>query len=236
MVVILQKTSSLQFIEWNVLSVTSVLKGPFDNKSPLTQITVKRLTSKKSLPEAKVTPLQWRHNGHDGVSNHQPRGCLLSRLIRCRSKKPPKLRVTGLCVENSPGTGQFLAQMASKAENVSIWWCHHAVQWWIYECPGLNKYMMMSSNGNIFRVTGLLCGVFIGDRWIPQSPATGSFDVFFDLRMNCINSSLPEQNGHQFANDIFKCIFVKEKFVFWLKFHWSYFQRVQLTITQLWSR
>ena len=29
---------------------------------------------------------------------------------------------------NSPGTGQFPAQMASNAENVSIWWRHHDVQ------------------------------------------------------------------------------------------------------------
>ena len=40
----------------------------------------------------------------------------------CRSKKTPKLRVTGLCAGNSPLTGEFLAQMASDAENVSIWW------------------------------------------------------------------------------------------------------------------
>ena len=26
---------------------------------------------------------------------------------------------------NSPGTGEFPAQMASNAENVSIWLCHH---------------------------------------------------------------------------------------------------------------
>ena len=29
--------------------------------------------------------------------------------------------------------------------------------------------MMTSSNGNIFRVTGLLCGEFTGDRWIPRT-------------------------------------------------------------------
>ena len=40
-------------------------------------------------------------------------------------KKKSKLRVTGLCVGNSPGTGEFPAQMASNAEIVSIWWCHH---------------------------------------------------------------------------------------------------------------
>ena len=69
--------------------------------------------------------LQWRHNGRDGVSNHQPHYCLLKRLFRRRSKKTSKLRVTGLCVGNSPGTGEFPAQMASNAENVSIWWRHH---------------------------------------------------------------------------------------------------------------
>ena len=47
--------------------------------------------------------LHWRHNDHDGVSNHQLHGCLLNRLFRRRSKKTSKLRVTGLCVGNSPG-------------------------------------------------------------------------------------------------------------------------------------
>ena len=42
--------------------------------------------------------------------------------------------------------------------------------------------MMTSSNGNIFRATGPLCGEFTGDRWIPLTkPVTRSFDVFFDL-------------------------------------------------------
>ena len=47
--------------------------------------------------------LRWRHNGCDSVSNHQPYDCLLSRLFRPRWKKTSKLRVTGLCVGNSPG-------------------------------------------------------------------------------------------------------------------------------------
>ena len=69
--------------------------------------------------------LRWRHNDHAGVSNHQPHGCLLNRVFRRKSKKTSKLRVTGLCVGNSPGTGEFPAQMASYAENVSIWCRHH---------------------------------------------------------------------------------------------------------------
>ena len=47
--------------------------------------------------------LHWRHNDHNGVSNHQPHRCLLNRLFRSRSKKTSKLRVTGLCAGNSPG-------------------------------------------------------------------------------------------------------------------------------------
>ena len=37
-------------------------------------------------------------------------------------KKKSKLRVTVLCVGSSPVTDEFPAQMASNAENVSIWW------------------------------------------------------------------------------------------------------------------
>ena len=72
-----------------------------------------------------ASSLQWRHNERDSVSNQQPHDCLLNRLFRRRSKKTSKLRVTGLCAGNSPGTGEFPAQMASNAENVSIWWRHH---------------------------------------------------------------------------------------------------------------
>ena len=44
---------------------------------------------------------------------------------------------------------------------------------------------MTSSNGNIFRVTGALCGEFTGPGEFPtQRPVTRSFDVFFDLRLN----------------------------------------------------
>ena len=63
---------------------------------------------------------EWRHNGCDGVSNHQPHHCLLNRLFRRRSKKTSKLRVTGLCAGNSPVTGEFPAPMASNADDVII--------------------------------------------------------------------------------------------------------------------
>ena len=47
------------------------------------------------------------------------------------------------------------------------------------------RHMMTSSNGTIFRVTGPLCGEFIGPAEFPaQRPMTQSFDVFFGVRLN----------------------------------------------------
>ena len=74
----------------------------------------------------RVSPLQWRHNEHDGISNHQPHDCLRNRLFSRRSQKTSKFRVTGLCAGNSSVIGEFPAQRASNADNVSIWWRHHA--------------------------------------------------------------------------------------------------------------
>ena len=70
-----------------------------------------------------ISPLQWRHNEIDGVSNHQRLACLLRR----RSKKTSNLRITGLCEGNSPVTGEFPAQRTSDVENVSIWWRLHDI-------------------------------------------------------------------------------------------------------------
>ena len=45
--------------------------------------------------------------------------------------------------------------------------------------------MMTSSNGNIFRVTGHLCGEFTGPRWIPHTKAS-------DAELWCLLWSAPE--------------------------------------------
>ena len=45
--------------------------------------------------------------------------------------------------------------------------------------------MMTSSNGNIFRVTGHLCGEFTGPRWIPHTKAS-------DAKLWCLLWSAPE--------------------------------------------
>ena len=76
----------------------------------------------------------------------------------------------------------------------SSWWIMTIVQlllWFVRErqCPLWSKLlgqaMMTSSNGNIFRVTGHLCGKFTGPGEFPaQRPVTRSFGVFFDLRLS----------------------------------------------------
>ena len=56
---------------------------------------------------------------------------------------------------------------------VCIWW----VSW----------FMMTSSNGHIFRVTGHLCGEFTGPRWIPCTKASDAeLWCLFDLRPNIL--------------------------------------------------
>ena len=72
-----------------------------------------------------LTRISTHQDGRDSVSNHQLHDCLPNSLFRGRSKKTSKFHVTGLCAGNSPGTGEFPAQMASNVENVSIWWRHH---------------------------------------------------------------------------------------------------------------
>ena len=66
------------------------------------------------------TWLQWRHNCRDAISNHQPNGCVLNRLLRRRSQKTLKLLVTGLCGGNLPVTGEFPAKGEQSASNAEM--------------------------------------------------------------------------------------------------------------------
>ena len=100
-----------------------------------TTILIRALTFVDSCLLLAFSSLQLRHNGLDGVSNHQSHDCLPNCLFRNRWTKTSKLRVSGLCAGNSPVTGEFHAQMASYAEDVSLWWSHH--DWGIFQQMGL---------------------------------------------------------------------------------------------------
>ena len=115
----------VQFI-WSYGRITKFVARMIEFSCTVTWSHQRLITTYSYNGLANIYLLQWHHNGH--VSNHQPHDCLLNRLFRRISKKTSKLRVTGLCAGNSPETGEFPAQMASNAENVSIWWRHHSTQ------------------------------------------------------------------------------------------------------------
>ena len=66
--------------------------------------------------------LQWRHNDHGGVSNHQHQA-FMHALNKENIKAPRHWPLGG----EFTGTGEFRAQRTSNAENVSIWWRHHEI-------------------------------------------------------------------------------------------------------------
>ena len=69
--------------------------------------------------------IQWRHNDHDGVSKSPASRLFTQLFIQTQIKENIKAtRHWPLCGEFT-GTGEFPAQRASYAENVSIWWRHH---------------------------------------------------------------------------------------------------------------
>ena len=107
----------MRVLIWNIPLVPNILEH-------LWYWTLNRLCYHESCNSIFIA-LQWRHNGCDSISNHQPHDCFLNCSFRHRSRKTSKLHVTGLCVWNSPEAGEFPAKMASNAENVSIWWRHH---------------------------------------------------------------------------------------------------------------
>ena len=68
--------------------------------------------------------LHWRHDEHDGLSNHQSHDCLFNHLFKAQIKEniktPRHWPLWGELV-----TSEFPTQRASNVENDSIWWCHH---------------------------------------------------------------------------------------------------------------
>ena len=118
---------NLEFVRWGSSGPSSLMLRHVDCDHFGANILVPRHTD-MSATQLKSKSVSSSHYGDvtmgASVSNHQSHGCLLNRLFKRRSTKTSKLRVTGLWVGNSPGTGEFPAQMASNAENVSIWWRH----------------------------------------------------------------------------------------------------------------
>ena len=96
---------------------------------------------------------------------------------------------------------------------------HHYSRLWIGDRGGCcgdkySLYMMTSSNGNIFRVTGLLCGEFTGPRWILRSKAS-------DAELSCFLWFFSVQNAFiwfGFVLCVCVCVSFVLRFVVWF---WS---------------
>ena len=113
-----------------------------------------------------------------GVPNHRQTGRLFSDSFRLTSKAL-NLALLLICKGNG-----LPAQRTSNAENLSMSRSRHELTISMQSNPRtmmeatlLNFFeqlqlMMTSLIGNIFRVTGPLCGEFTGHRWIPHTKAS----------------------------------------------------------------
>ena len=131
------------------------------------------------------------------VSNHQPHDCLLNRLFRHRSEKTSELRVTGLCVGNSPMTGEFphrgpATRKMSRFDGV--------IMNNVCRC-GSTEYRVSHTHDDVIKwkhfprywpfvwpVTGLLYWWQVTGEFPSQRLVARSFDVFFNLRLNLANN------------------------------------------------
>ena len=81
-----------------------------NNDNETITITMMMMTTMTMLKMSNMNRvIKKRHTERYGVLNHRRLECLLNRLSRRRSKKTSKLRVTGLCEGNLPGTGELPA-------------------------------------------------------------------------------------------------------------------------------
>ena len=153
------------------------------------------------MSKNEVYALHWRHNEHDGFSNHEPHDCLHICLFRRRSKKISKFRVTGLCAGNSAVTGEFSTQKACNAENVSIWWRHHGTMCKAMQIiRAIHRKRMLSY---IRKNNNLLSNVFKQDTW-----------HFIEGCFMC-----HVQNGRYDADENFSSGFL---YIWYLHFDWDF--------------
>ena len=144
-----------------------------------------------------------------------------------------------------PGISRCLGPNLHQSRDYNLQKWRHYVLFLFTTVSGVDiqciQYMMTSSNGNIFRVTGPLCGEFTGPGEFPtQRPVTRSFDVYFDLRLNKRLSKqpwgwwfeTPSWSLWRQRNDIeFACSFVLPCFVWYIYIIDSHFIHVIHLIT-----
>ena len=100
----------------------------------------------------RLLTLRWRHNGRDGVSNHQPRDCLLNRLFRHKAQSSASLAfVRGIHrgPVNSPHIWPVTRKMFPFDDVIiDTWWLicfselgHHWFRRWLITCSEACHYL-----------------------------------------------------------------------------------------------
>ena len=153
------------------------MTGEFPSQRPVTRsfdvffdLRLNKRLSRQSRRQWIETPWGslWRH-----LNDHRTSGGITSHYSATWASWRLKLLVLLLFVQ------QFVR--ANNNENIKFPYfglCEE-IHWWPVD------FMMTSSNGNILRVTGPLCGEFTGPRWIPRTKAS-------DAELWCFLWSAPE--------------------------------------------
>ena len=95
--------------------------------------------------------------------------------------------------------GLFAAEISYMYISIGIMaWISNNIytnRWHVMSHPCTQQFnggMMTSSNGNIFRVTGPLCGEFTGHWWIPLTKASDT--ELWCFLLSCLNKRLSKQS------------------------------------------
>ena len=163
--------------------------------------------------------LQCRHYERDGVSNHQPHGCVLKRLFTRRSKNTSNLCVTGFCERNSPVNSPHKGPVTWKMfpfDDV-IMWClliHEMYSKTFIAKETVWTSQMAETTNRVKAYVDQTFSSLASSKFVETTTQCEANDdkiacismlvQFWTLTVD--NSSPPGQNGRHFADDIFKCM------------------------------
>ena len=122
----------------------------------------------------KLYAITWTSQQHHNVSNQRQSVTVVQQLVQpynkwtthhsavllvcCKGNSPNGQRVFSTCFNDEMPYLKGLTKFRANSRHVMS--------------KRMKRHMMTSSNGNIFRITGLLCGEFTGHRWIPCTKAS----------------------------------------------------------------
>ena len=147
----------------------------------------------------------WGRNMISFVNSHHTR---FYTLLKRKCVHFDEISLTG-CIESCQNDNCRCSQ----------WWKFHQKSIFVSVIPDHWPNMMTSSNGNIFRVTGPLCGEFTGHRWIPRAKAS-------DAKLGCfLWSEASDLRRYRAHYDVIVIVWSisynteTEMTLFWLNFH-----------------